>query len=184
MGAFSRQLFRRGQRTAKCATSSPTRVALGSGITGDSDYCRSLWFRRMRSEFHDELSSSEPRPLAHLEPNLRDIPTVDPILHIKGVVIGVYVSQCPRVFLCTWNRFESLEISGFEQLCNNYAMEKIQGKLLENEVSENGVVCSGDGHTIDGAARARTQGGAARLRESRRLLSMFEGMTLAENSSL
>lgn len=76
-------------------------------------------------------------------------------------------------------------MGGFEQLCNNYATEKIYGKFLEDEVSESGVVCSEDGHSIDGAARGRTQGGAAaRLRESRRLLEMFEGMTLARKLRL
>ncbi|CAB1104757.1 unnamed protein product [Ectocarpus sp. CCAP 1310/34] len=61
-------------------------------------------------------------------------------------------------------RSESLDPSGFEQLCKNYAVEKIHGKFLQDEV-------------YHGKAKAGDSGGTARAKveSNRRLLAMFEG---------
>lgn len=85
-------------------------------------------------------------------------------------------SPCRPCILCS---FENAETSGFEQLCKNYAIEKMRSKFLEDEVVHGG------GGIIHAAGRFGTgQGGwentwmrdaAIQAEENRRLLIAFEG---------
>lgn len=68
-------------------------------------------------------------------------------------------------------RLECFDLNGFEQLCKNYAAEKIRGKFLQDEV------CSGEVEVLkDGRSLARDVSGAAcQVASSHQLLAMFEG---------
>ncbi|CAM9481074.1 unnamed protein product, partial [Ectocarpus sp. 8 AP-2014] len=76
---------------------------------------------------------------------------------------------------------ENLDPSGFEQLCKNYAVEKIHGKFLRDEV------CYGNakGGATGGTAQASA---VAEVESNRRLLAMFEGplglIRLADDDSV
>lgn len=74
-------------------------------------------------------------------------------------------------------RSENLDPSGFEQLCKNYAVEKIHGKFLQDEV------CYGKakGGATGGTAQASA---AAEVESNRRLLAMFEGERERERCSM
>ena len=72
------------------------------------------------------------------------------------------------------SRISSLEcfnLNGFEQLCKNYAAEKIRGKFLEDEVYWGG---AGAIKSRKSLARNMREA-AAQVASSRQVLAMFEG---------
>ncbi|CAM9259462.1 unnamed protein product [Ectocarpus sp. 6 AP-2014] len=63
---------------------------------------------------------------------------------------------------------ENLDPSGFEQLCKNYAVEKIHGRFLQDEVCYGNAKGGATGRTAQASA-------VAEVESNRRLLAMFEG---------
>lgn len=76
-------------------------------------------------------------------------------------------------------RFEKVETSGFEQLCKNYAIEKMRSKFLEDEVVHGGgtgvIHAAGRfGTGEEGRENTWMRDAAIQVEESRRLLVAFE----------
>ncbi len=69
------------------------------------------------------------------------------------------------------SRFECFDLNGFEQLCKNYAVEKIRGKFLQDEVYSGGAEDIKDGRSL---ARNAT-GAACEFANHYKLMAMFEG---------
>lgn len=69
---------------------------------------------------------------------------------------------------------ETFDANGFEQLCRNYAAEKVHWKFLQDEVCCDGV--DGGGATAGISIPGQNAREAAdQVAESRQLLAMFEG---------
>lgn len=100
-------------------------------------------------------------------------------LFLYGEAVGSSLVLPPYVDLALLCRFENVETSGFEQLCKNYAIEKLRSKFLEDEVVHGG------GGIVHAAGRFGTgEGGrenawmcdaSIQAEENRRVLIAFEG---------
>ena len=65
---------------------------------------------------------------------------------------------------------ENVAQNGFEQLCRNYAAEKIRGKFLQGEVD-----AGSEYEKLGGKKRMWVREAVVLAQESRELLAMFEG---------
>lgn len=86
----------------------------------------------------------------------------------------------PSVYL---DSFEDVGVGGFEQLCKNYALEKIRGKFFQDEVD----ICryaKGKGGALHQGRKSAWAGEAtSQMERSREMLTMLEGKGSTEYRS-
>ncbi|CAM9416878.1 unnamed protein product [Scytosiphon promiscuus] len=89
-----------------------------------------------------------------------------------GVAHGERATSTSAIGLLDTCGVENIDPNGFEQLCRNYAAEKLHGQFLQDEACGGGATCS---DADSGTSQGLSTEAAVHVENKRQLLDMFEG---------